>query len=83
MILSVFIALTIFESTMKYFLLNISLVSSFIKFSNLFDMTTAFNYSLITDIFFRGAILPLAARILLPNLLFDSFHLTRSVWVHL
>ena len=42
------IARTIFESKMKYSLLNISLVSSFTKFHNIFDMTAAFNSALTT-----------------------------------
>ena len=72
------IARTIFESKMKYSLLNISLVSSFTKFHNIFDMTAAFNSALTTNSFFRFAILPLAGRGLLSNLPFHSFHLIHA-----
>ena len=43
------------EYTMKDSLLDISLISSFIKFPNLFDMNAACNSSLTTDSFFRGS----------------------------
>ena len=68
------IALTISESTIKCYLL--SLVSSFMKFRNLFDKTAAFNSSLTTDSFLMGGTLPLAAISLLSNLPFGNSHLT-------
>ena len=70
------IALTIPESSIKYSFLNVSLVSSFMKFHNVFDKTVAFNSSLTTDSFLMSATLLLAAISLLSNLPLVNTHLT-------
>ena len=70
------IALTESESTIKCSLLNVCLVSSFMKFDNLFDKTPAFNSGQTTGHFLMCAALPLAAISLLSNLPFGNSHVT-------